>query len=91
TTGRQPQMFQNYSLSGNRALFEDRLQNGLTISYQPSTQGRNIAVNGNHGLSITSQDVVNFTWNVAFFEGSVSGTRSFKYQKVRLSYNRKLL
>ena len=62
-----PASYQNYSLTGNKAFLNNRLNNSLTVSYQPSGEGKNIALNGTHGFSVTKRDVINLTWYVAWF------------------------
>jgi hypothetical protein len=85
-----PEWYQNYCVTINRALFKERLQNNVTLSYQPSTQGNNLALNAVHGITITSRDVVNLSWNLSYFFGTAASARSFSYQRISLAYNRKL-
>jgi hypothetical protein len=82
--------YQNYSLTANRAFFNNRLSNGLTASYQPSAEGRNIALNGNHSLAVTKRDVINLTWYVVWFTAAPSAGKSSLNDRVSLGYNRKL-
>jgi hypothetical protein len=88
--GPQPGTYQNYSLTGNKAFLNNKLNNSLTISYQPSGEGRNIAINGTHGFSVTQRDIINLTWYVAHFTVAPSAGKNSLNDKVSLSYNRKL-
>jgi hypothetical protein len=86
-----PGSYQNYSLTGNKAFLSNKLNNSLTISYQPSGEGSNIALNGTHGFSVTQRDIINLTWYVAYFTAAPSAGKSSLNDKVSLSYTRKLL
>ena len=86
-----PASYQNCNLTGNKAFLNNRLNNSLTISYQPSGEGSNIAVNGTHGFAVTKRDIINLTWYVAWFTAAPSAGKNFLNDKVTLSYNRKLL
>lgn len=82
--------YQNYSLTGNKAFLDNKLNNSLTIAYQPSGEGRNLAVNGAHNFSVTTRDVINLTWYVAWFIAAPSAGKNSLNDKIGLSYNRKL-
>jgi hypothetical protein len=88
--GPEPGSYQNYSLTGNKAFLNNRLNNSLTISYQPSGEGSNIAINGTHGFAVTKRDIINLTWYVAYFSAAPSAGKNSLNDKVSLSYNRKL-
>jgi hypothetical protein len=85
-----PGSYQNYSLTGNRAFLNNKLNNSLTVSYQPSGEGSNVALNGTHGFSVTQRDIINLTWYVAYFTAAPSAGKNSLNDKVSLSYNRKL-
>jgi hypothetical protein len=85
-----PGSYQNYSLTANKAFLNNRLNNSLTASYQPSGEGKNIALNGTHGFSVTKRDIINLTWYVAHFTAAPSAGKNSLNDKVTLSYNRKL-
>jgi hypothetical protein len=80
--------YQNYSLGANRAFFNDRLQNSLSIAYQPARAGWNLPVSGNHSFAITQRDVVSLSWNLSFFTSTSASLSNFTSQRVSLSYNR---
>ena len=88
--GPQPGSYQNYSLTGNKAFLNNKLNNSLTVSYQPSGEGSNVALNGTHGYSVTQRDIINLTWYVAYFTAAPSTGKNSLNDKVSLSYNRKL-
>jgi hypothetical protein len=86
----QPEFYQNVSLTGSKGLFNEKLQNSLTLSYQPASIGQNLAVSANHALTITARDVINLNWNLNYFIASQTGSRSFTGQRAALSYNRRI-
>jgi hypothetical protein len=90
STARKPEWYQNYSVTFNRALFHNRVQNALTVCYQPSAQGANLCLNGGHTISITSKDAVNLNWSLSFFRSSDVLVRSFSTQRITAGYNRKI-
>jgi hypothetical protein len=81
---------QNYGLGFSKALFNDRLQNSLSVAVQPAPAGTNIPVSGNHSFSLTTRDAFNLGWSVGVFRSAVPEVDGFNAQRASLSYSRKL-
>jgi len=85
-----PEYYQNLSLTANKGFFNEKLQNSLTFSYQPSSLGQNLALYGTHAFSLTARDVFNLSWNLNYFITAQTGQSSFLGQRAALSFNRRV-
>jgi len=82
--------YQNYGLSAGKAFFGDRLQNSLSVAFQPSATGQAWPIAGSHSLAFTTRDALTLAWGLTIFSSKLPGMRGFNSQRVSLSYNRRL-
>jgi len=79
--------YQSYGLSAGKSFFGDRLQNSLSVAFQPSATGQAWPILGNHSYAFTDRDAVNLAWSLTMFRDALP----FNSQRVSLSYNRRIL
>jgi|GEM_PF-1780666 len=84
------QSYQNYGLSAGKSFFRDRLQNSLSVAYQPSATGKAYPIAGNHSFAFTTRDALSLTWGLTIFQSKLPGMPGFNSQNVSLSYNRRI-
>ena len=82
--------YQSYGLSAGKSFFHDRLQNNVSVAYQPSTSGRAFPITGSHSFGLTDRDAVSLVWGFTLFSSQVEGVPGFSYQRVSLNYNRRV-
>jgi hypothetical protein len=82
--------YQSYGLSAGKSFFGDRLQNSLSVAFQPSGTGQAYPIAGNHSYAFTDKDAVTLTWGLTFFTSKVPTTPAFNSQRASLSYSRRI-
>lgn len=88
--GAEQPSYQNYSLTYNQPILQNRLSNSFTIAYQPSNEGNNFSLTGSSAYFLTSKDVFNLNWSLGFFFSSIGSGSDFSSQKIGLTYNRQI-
>lgn len=84
------QTYENYGLSAGKSFFRDRLQNSLSVAYQPSSTGQAYPIAGNHSFAFTSRDALTLGWGLTYFTSKAPDMPGFNSQRASLSYNRRL-
>jgi hypothetical protein len=82
--------YQSYGLSAGKSFFRDRLQNSLSVAYQPSGTGQASPIASNHSFAFTTRDAHTLGWGLTYFTSRDSTARAFNSQRASLSYNRRL-
>lgn len=85
-----PESYNSYGLTANRALLKDKLKNCMTFNFQPSILGNNYSLNGNHSYSLTKRDILNFVWYLGLFSSAKQSVNNFNLQMVQLNYTRRI-
>ncbi len=84
------QSYQNYGLSAGKSFFRDRLQNSLSVAYQPSATGQAYPIAGNHSFALTTRDALALGWGLTIFTSKSPDMPGFSSQRASLSYNRRI-
>jgi len=79
--------YQNFGLSAGKALFNERLQNSLSVAYQPSATGQAFPILGSHSLEVTARDAVTLSWVLTMFKSELPALPGFNSQRISLVYN----
>jgi hypothetical protein len=91
--GRGPdssESYQSYGLSAGKAFFGDRLQNSLSVAFQPSGTGQAYPIAGNHSFAFTDRDALTLSWGLTFFASKDPALPAFNSQRASLVYNRRI-